>query len=66
LNINDHADYFWSIFLKEKSESIAKTMVLLTDSKITGINVKFVRCDDSGENKAFQKECQSKGLSITL
>jgi hypothetical protein len=26
---------------------------LLTDLKITGIDIKYIRCDDSGENKAF-------------
>jgi hypothetical protein len=24
----------------------------------------FVHCNDSGENKAFQKECKSKALNI--
>jgi hypothetical protein len=37
---------------------------LLTDLKIAGINIRFVRCDNSGENKAFQRECKSKGLNI--
>jgi hypothetical protein len=39
-------------------------MTLLTDLKIVGINVRFIRCDDSGENKAFQKECKSKAFNI--
>jgi hypothetical protein len=30
------------------------------------VNVKFIRCDDSGENKVFQNECKSMGLSIKL
>jgi hypothetical protein len=37
---------------------------LLTDLKIAGINIRFARCDNSGENKAFQRECKSKGLNI--
>jgi hypothetical protein len=39
-------------------------MTLLTDLKIAGINVRFICCDDSGESKAFQKECKSKALNI--
>jgi hypothetical protein len=30
---------------------------LLSDSKIAGINVKFIRCDDSGEIKYFYDSC---------
>jgi len=37
---------------------------LLTDLKIAGIEVKFIRCDDSGENKAFYDACWSKGYLI--
>jgi hypothetical protein len=37
---------------------------LLTDSKIAGIEVKYIRCDDSGENKAFYNACQSNGYLI--
>jgi hypothetical protein len=40
-------------------------IVLLNHLKIVGINVKFIRCDNSGDDKALQNECKSKGLSIT-
>jgi hypothetical protein len=52
--------------VKDKSELKEKMMTLLTDLKIAGINVRFIRCNDSGENKAFQKECKSKALNITF
>jgi hypothetical protein len=50
--------------LKAKSELKEKMMALLTDLKIVGINARFIRCDDSGENKAFLTECKSKALNI--
>ena len=39
-------------------------MVLLTDLKIASVDVKIIRCDDAGENKAFYEECRSKGMNI--
>ena len=48
LIVDDYTDYCWSLFLKEKSELKEKMMVLLTDMKISGINIRFICCDDSG------------------
>jgi hypothetical protein len=53
LIVDNQTDYCWSLFLKTKAELKMKLMVLLTDLTIAGINVKFIRCDDSSENKAF-------------
>jgi hypothetical protein len=39
-------------------------ITLLTDLKIAGINIRFICCDDLGENKAFQKKCTSKAVNI--
>jgi hypothetical protein len=39
---------------------------LLTDLKIAGVEVKFICCDDSGENKSFYDACQSKCYLITF
>ena len=64
LIVDDYTDYCWSIFLKAKSDLKAKVTTLLTDLKIAGVNVKFIRCDDSGENKALFEECHSKGYGI--
>jgi hypothetical protein len=37
---------------------------LLTDLKIAGIEVKYIHCDDSGENKYFYNACWSNGYLI--
>jgi hypothetical protein len=37
---------------------------LLIDLKIAGIEIKYIRCDDSGENKAFYYACRSNGYLI--
>jgi hypothetical protein len=39
-------------------------MTLLTDLKIAEINVKYIRCDDSGENKAIFEACQAQGYGV--
>jgi hypothetical protein len=39
-------------------------MTLLTDLKIADIDVKHIRCDDSGENKALFEACQAQGYGV--
>jgi hypothetical protein len=41
-----------------------KFLTLITDLKISGLDVKFNQCDDSGENKAMFDECRSKGYNV--
>jgi hypothetical protein len=64
LLVDDYSDYCWSIFLKKKSDLKSKVMTLLTDLKIAEINVKYIRCDDSGENKALFDACQTQGYGV--
>jgi uncharacterized protein (UPF0335 family) len=49
---------------KEKSDLKGKFITLFTDLKIDRLDVKFIRCNDSGENKTLFDECQSKGYSV--
>ena len=66
LVVDDYTDYCWSLFLKSKSDLKTKFKTLLSDLNVAGINVKYIRCDDSGENKALFEECQSKGYGINF
>jgi hypothetical protein len=50
--------------LKNKSDLKSKVMTLLTDLKIAEINVKYIRCDDSGKNKALFDACQAQGYGV--
>jgi hypothetical protein len=50
--------------LKNKSDLKSKVMTLLTDLKIAGINVKYIRCDDFGDNKALFEACQAQGYGV--
>jgi len=64
LIVDDYTDFCWSIFLKNKSDLKDKMFSLLTDLHIAGIDVKYIRCDDSGENKSFHNACRDKGFKI--
>jgi hypothetical protein len=64
LSVDDYSDYCWSIFLKNKSGLKSKVMTLSTDLKIAEINVKYIRCDDSGKNKALFEACQAQGYGV--
>ena len=55
-----------AFFLKNKSDLKCKVMTLLTDLKIAGIEVKHIRCDDSGENKSLFQACNDKGYGINF
>ena len=64
LLVDNYTDYCWSIFLNKKSYLKDKVMTLLTDLKIASINVKYIRCDDSGENKALYNQCRAQGYGV--
>jgi hypothetical protein len=64
LVVDDYTDYCWSISLKSKVELKDKMRILFTDLKIAGIEVEYIRCDDSGENKAFYNYCRLNGELI--
>jgi hypothetical protein len=55
-------------FISKRKELIERENdgVILSDLKIAGISIRFLCCNDLGENKAFQKECKSTALNITF
>jgi hypothetical protein len=61
---NDFTDSSWSIFLMNMSDLKNKMFILMTDLKIAGIDVKFIHCDDSGENQFFYDSCRANGHNI--
>jgi hypothetical protein len=49
LILEDYTNFCWSVFLKEMSELKDLIFTLLTDLKIAGTDIKFIRCDGSGK-----------------
>jgi hypothetical protein len=41
-----------------------KFLTLLTDLNIAGLDVKFIQCDESLENKSLFDECRSKEYNV--
>ena len=63
--MDDASDHCWSIFLKKKSLVSKTTRELIKDiEKKLKIKVKFIRCDNAGENKKLQEDCLSDGMGI--
>jgi hypothetical protein len=56
LIVDDCTDNCWSFVVKNKSDLKGKVKTLLTDLKIAGINVKFIRCDNAGKNLSMKND----------
>jgi len=67
LVVDDCTDYAWSFFLKQKSETKDIMIALIKELKQAyDIEVKTIRCDNSGENNALQRSCKQEGLGIAF
>ena len=64
LVVDDYSDFCWSFFLKNKSDLKVKMTNLLTDLKIADVNVKFIRCDDAGENRSMKDDHRIKSFGV--
>ncbi|MFN9902870.1 MAG: hypothetical protein ACK55Z_29645, partial [bacterium] len=61
----DYATNFaWSFFLKRRSD-VAETMFkLVNEIKTFGYKVKYLRCDNGGENKGTEEYLKERGVSV--
>ena len=57
--MDDATGFIWSYFLKFKSQVKDKMVELIKhlDRKY-GYNVRYLRCDNAGENVKTEEECQ--------
>ena len=56
-----------SFFLKKKSDQVDMVSSQLKGLKDKDkIQVKFIRCDDAGENKKLEEKCDTEGFSISF
>ena len=62
--VYNYTDYCWRLFLTYKADLKDKMFTLFTDLIIAGIEVKYICCDDSRENKAIYNPCWSNGYLI--
>ena len=64
LGVDDATDFCWSSFLNRKSETKDKIMSLINSLNNKKRRVKFIRCDNAGENEKLEKACEREGLNI--
>ena len=67
LVMDDATGFIWSYYLKYKSQVKDKMVELIKhlDQKY-GYKVKFLRCDNAGENIKTEEECFKQGFGITF
>ena len=63
--VDEFSDYSHSFFLKRKSDQVVVIPISIKGLKMKyGIDVKYIRLDNSGENRKLQKECEKQNLGI--
>jgi hypothetical protein len=66
LIVDDYTDYFWSFVMKNKLDIKSRINTLLTDLKIANRIVKFIKCDDAGENLTMKNDPEIKSFRIKV
>ena len=60
--MDDATGFKFSFFLKQKSETAGKVTELIKHLK--EYKVKFIRCDNAGENLKLEEACKKEGFGI--
>jgi hypothetical protein len=67
LVIDEFSDMCWSYFLHAKSDLSKHMLFLITKlNNMQHVNVKYIRCDDAGENRTFQRKSVVAHLNLTF
>ena len=66
LIVDHYTNYKWPIFLKAKSDLTVKMMPIIKWFKSNGKEIKYIRCDNAGENKALERAYVNGGFNITF
>ena len=67
LVVDEATDMCWSRFLKKKSDLPDVMMKLVKEiNNMEGKKVKYLRCDNAGENISFEEKCKKEGLDVTF
>lgn len=67
LVMDDATGFIWSYFLRYKSQVKDKMVELIKHlDRKHNYNVKYLRCDNAGENIKTEEECHKQGLGVTF
>ena len=64
LVLDDYSDFPMSFFLSHKDMLKTKLVPLIKSLKLQGTNAKIIRCDNAGENIAFERAAEQEGLNL--
>ena len=65
LIVDDFTGYCWNYFLKQKSDQVDLIVALIKDLKAKyNRQIKYICCDNAGENTSLDKRCSEEGLGI--
>jgi transposase InsO family protein len=65
LIVDDCVDQCWSEFLAKKSDTTKVMLMLIKDLKARNNKiVKYIQCDNAGENHKLEEACKREGLGI--
>ena len=65
LVLDDCTDKAWSFFLKHKDDQVEELIAHIKELKSKyGKVVKYIRCDNAGENILLEEWCKKEGLGI--
>ena len=56
----------WGRFFNKKSKLSDNVMPILKKLFMQGKEVKYIRCDNAGENKSLEQKCIESGLDIAF
>ena len=66
LVVDEATDMCWSMFLKKKSDLTENMVLLINTLTAQGKKVKFIRCDNAGENLTLKSVLFNKQMNITF
>ena len=64
LVVDEATDMKWSFFLTNKSQQVVVLVGFIKNLKENDKPVKYIRCDNAGENYALKKKIEEEGLNI--
>ncbi len=66
LVVDNFSDCILGKFFSKKSDLSKNIIPILKQLFVKGKEVKYIRCDNAGENKTIEKQCIAEGLDITF
>jgi len=62
--VNEATNMKWSFFLQTKNQQVPVLQNFIKTLKDMGCPVKFIQCDNAGENESLNKQMEEEGSSI--